>query len=367
KKFTKPGVTLSRTLSLIDECSVEKQTIGSVSETATKSIQTDLESVYGYKTQYSQTDRDLFPDEELELLVQENAIFVQNYTSDPNNSDFVDMCPSPQMAPLTPFFFDFNLKIRTKYQNPITFRVQNEIKIGAHEPMRYKYKLYPNDEVENSSLNHYVFCQLKEDRLVGSFICVPPIEGRYYLKIYAKPERFMADKQNDSSSLHSAVTFLLECTRARKYIEPFPLNELPWGPTQAFYDYKMKLHNQIGPIISTWGGKRRLCLESNEPMLITYQVMDSDGMEMDAKNLILRDDVDNKINFTISFPRVGMFKFMIFGMPKPKQKGKWRLPLLATFLIDCKLAKVVTPDDDPPPERVSNTDLSEHNTKIKRK
>ncbi|RWS17634.1 uncharacterized protein B4U79_08067 [Dinothrombium tinctorium] len=271
------------------------------------------------------------------------------------------------MPKVTPYFFEFNLKIRTKYQNPLTFRVQTEIKIGAHETMRYKYKLYPADEVENSSLNHYVFCQLKEDRLVGSFICIPPIEGRYYLKIYAKPERHMQEKQTESSSLHSAITFLLECNRARKYIEPFPLNELPWGPTQSFYDYRMKLHNQIGPVVSTWGGKRRLCIESVEPMLITYQVMDSDGMEMDAKNLVLREDNGNKINFTISFPRVGMFKFSIFGMPKPKQKGKWRLPLLATFLIDCKLAKLPPQDEDPPPERISNAEITENSEKKKKK
>lgn len=86
---------------------------------------------------------------------------------------------------VTPYFFEFNLKIRTKLQNPIEFRVQTEIKIGAHEPMRYKYKLYPADEVENPSLNHYAFCQLKEDRLVGSFIITPPIEGRYFLKVSA--------------------------------------------------------------------------------------------------------------------------------------------------------------------------------------
>lgn len=84
---------------------------------------------------------------------------------------------------VTPNYFEFNLKIRTKLQSPITFRVQTEIKIGAHEPMRYKYKLYSTDEVENSSLNHYAFCQLKEDRLVGSFIMMPPVEGRYFLKV----------------------------------------------------------------------------------------------------------------------------------------------------------------------------------------
>lgn len=154
----------------------------------------------------------------------------------------------------------------------------------------------------------------------------------------------------DSSSLHSVVTFLIECTKARKYLEPFPLNELPWGPTQAFYDFKMKIHNLTGPIISSWGGKRKLTVECVDSMLITHQMMDAEGMEMDVRVYVMREDTGNKISFTISPPRVGMFKFMLFGMPKPKQKGKWRLPLLATFLVDCKLAKLHAPtEEDPPP------------------
>lgn len=84
---------------------------------------------------------------------------------------------------VTPGFFDFNLKIRSKVSSPITFKIQSEIKVASHEAMRYKYKLYPADEVENSTLNHFVFCCLKEDRLVGSFTVTPPVEGRYYLKV----------------------------------------------------------------------------------------------------------------------------------------------------------------------------------------
>lgn len=84
---------------------------------------------------------------------------------------------------VTEFFFEYNLNIRSKIQNPLEFRISTEIKIGGHEAMRFKYKLYPAEEIENSSLNHYVFCQLKEDRLVGSFMVSPPLEGRFYLKV----------------------------------------------------------------------------------------------------------------------------------------------------------------------------------------
>lgn len=154
-------------------------------------------------------------------------------------------------------------------------------------------------------------------------------------------------QQQDPSStpLSYVITFLLECTKARKYIEPFPINDIPWGPTQCFYDYKLRFHNQNGPVIVTWGGRRKLVIEGNEILLVSYQVFDSNGMEMDTRNIISKDDNGNRMTFSINPPRVGTFKFVIYGMPKPKQKGKWKLPLLATFLIDCKLAKTVQYDD----------------------
>lgn len=85
---------------------------------------------------------------------------------------------------MTAHFFEHNLSIRSRLaSSPHEFRICTEVKVGAHEPMRFKYKFYPADEIENGSLNHYVFCQLKEDRLVGSFMVTPPLEGRFFLKV----------------------------------------------------------------------------------------------------------------------------------------------------------------------------------------
>lgn len=97
-----------------------------------------------------------------------------------------------EMPKVTPYFFQLSLQIRSRPQNPIVFRVQTEVKIGSHEAIRYKYKLYPSHELENDSLNQYVFCQLKEDRRVGAFTVTPPIEGRYYLKVRQGPEHRVA-------------------------------------------------------------------------------------------------------------------------------------------------------------------------------
>ena len=87
---------------------------------------------------------------------------------------------------VTPAFFECKLRIRSKItdnHHPIVFRIQTDIKLASHEPMRYKYKLFPIDEAESSSLNHYAFCQLKEERTLGCFTVSPPEEGKYYLKV----------------------------------------------------------------------------------------------------------------------------------------------------------------------------------------
>ncbi|CAL1281978.1 unnamed protein product [Larinioides sclopetarius] len=243
---------------------------------------------------------------------------------------------------VTPFFFEYNLRIRSRPQNPVVFRFQTELKITAHKPTRYKYKLYSVEDRENGALNNYVFCQLKEDRLLGSFAISPPSEGMYYFKVYARPEWQMYE----DTTLKNVAIFLLECLKAKKHINPYPLHDVPWGPAQSFYDFKMKLINQVGPAIVTWGGKRKLILETATVMLITQQLFDSNNKEMDTRGIISRDDSDIRITFTITPPRTGYYKLLIFGIPKPKLKGKWRLPLLASFLIDCKLTK--NPGDDDP-------------------
>lgn len=174
-------------------------------------------------------------------------------------------------------------------------------------------------------------------------------------------------QQDIFANLNPVISLLLECTKARKYIEPLPISELPWGPTQKFFDFKLKLINQKGPTIVTWGGRRRLVMEANETMLLTYSLFDAESMEMDARSIISRDDIGLKTTFTINPPRVGTFKLMLFGMPKPKQKGKWRLPLLATFMVDCKLIKPPQHDEDMLIQPVQTTAPSEDGKNDKNK
>lgn len=98
----------------------------------------------------------------------------------------MDLATFNSLPKVTPHFFQFSMKIRSKIQNPVEFRVRSDIRIASHEHMRFKFKLYPSEEVENSILNNYVFCHLVEDRLVGCFGITPPTEGRYYFKVSLK-------------------------------------------------------------------------------------------------------------------------------------------------------------------------------------
>lgn len=126
------------------------------------------------------------------FLTDPEVLVWTHFPFDPNESNYsrwqllekpLTLAEFNDLPKVTPSFFDFNLKIRSKVTSPITFKIQTEIKVSSHEAMRYKFKLYPADEVENSSLNHFVFCCLKEDRLLGSFTIIPPVEGRFYLKV----------------------------------------------------------------------------------------------------------------------------------------------------------------------------------------
>ncbi|UYV81932.1 KY [Cordylochernes scorpioides] len=246
-----------------------------------------------------------------------------------------------ELPKVTPHFFELHLHLRSRVQNPLFFRIQTEVRIASIEPMRFKFKLYPADDVENSVLNRYVFCQLKEERLVGSFNVSPPTEGRYVLKIYARPE-----SHTSSSVLRHCCTLLLHCERARKYHTPYPINDLPWGPTQNFYDFNLRLVNQPTPLVVTWGGKKKVTIDFHEPMLVSHQLFDADGTEMDPKGVASREDSELRVVFTISPTRAGFYKLMVYALPRPKVKGKWRMPLVASFLIECKLIK--QSDDDIP-------------------
>ncbi|XP_037087625.1 hillarin-like [Pollicipes pollicipes] len=244
-----------------------------------------------------------------------------------------------RLPKVTPWFFMNELRLKRMYECPVSFKHQTEVEIFCHGPfMRFKYKFYSVSEIESSELNGFVFCQLRgSERRLASFTVQPPESGSYFLKVYGRPEEDIMD--DETLPLDHLATFLLHCEKPRRQFSPWPVSDIPWGPTGFFYEMGVSLFNQDGPVIVTWGGFKQLVLETKTDLLTMVQIFDADGLEIESKSIVKRKDVDGDIIFFIHPPRIGFYKMLLYGMPRPSEKGKWRLPLISSFLIDSKLSR----------------------------
>ncbi|XP_037800326.1 uncharacterized protein LOC119595234 [Penaeus monodon] len=266
-----------------------------------------------------------------------------------------------------PGFWEVGLCLNKPTHCPVAFKQQTEVKISASTLVRYKYKFFPRErahyssadqpptimirptypypsppsllQTEDACINQWVFCSLKEDNAVGSFIVVPPEPSEYVLKVYAGPEELLDD---ENAALDHAVTFLLVCEKARRHPVPWPLHDVAWGPTPRLYECGLDPLNQSGPVIVTWGGKKLIYFDKAFEVLIMFQVFDAGGQMLDVKGIIGKDETEEQLRLAIVPPGIGYYKFLMYGIPRPQVRGsvvrgRWRLPLLACYLIECKM------------------------------
>ncbi|XP_069975224.1 uncharacterized protein [Penaeus vannamei] len=238
-----------------------------------------------------------------------------------------------------PGFWEVGLRLNKPTDCPVVFRMQTEVKISAMALVRYKYKFFPASETEDACINQWVFCSLKEDNAVGSFIVVPPEPSEYVLKVYAGPEELLDD---ENAALDHVVTFLLVCEKARRHPVPWPLHDVAWGPTPRLYECGLDPLNQSGPVIITWGGKKLIYFDKAFEVLIMFQVFDAEGQMLEVKGIIGKDETEEQLRLAIVPPGIGFYKFLMYGIPRPQVResvvrGRWRLPLLACYLIECKM------------------------------
>ncbi|XP_047502409.1 uncharacterized protein LOC125047906 [Penaeus chinensis] len=238
-----------------------------------------------------------------------------------------------------PGFWEVGLRLNKPTHCPVAFKQQTEVKISASALIRYKYKFFPSNETEDACINQWVFCSLKEDNAVGSFIVVPPEPSEYVLKVYAGPEELLDD---ENAALDHAVTFLLVCEKARRHPVPWPLHDVAWGPTPRLYECGLDPLNQSGPVIIAWGGKKLIYFDKAFEVLIMFQVFDAEGQMLDVKGIIGKDETEEQLRLAIVPPGIGYYKFLMYGIPRPQVRGsvvrgRWRLPLLACYLIECKM------------------------------
>ncbi|CAG0884046.1 unnamed protein product [Cyprideis torosa] len=215
---------------------------------------------------------------------------------------------------------------------PFVIFNSRRLHIAGTEVMRFQYKFFPISQPESRSLNQYVFCWLCDHRLAGSFTIQPPETGDFYIKVYAKRETEI----NEGSCLDHICMLLVRCVKVFNNIRPWPRIDIPWGITEAFFLTGAGLHKMTSPRIVTWGGKKELTLEKSRPLVIRFQFFDADGNEYHTKGIIGKEETETEIKLTIQPPKVGMYKLLLFGCPRPRTKTRLHLPLIGAFLVECK-------------------------------
>ncbi|XP_068216125.1 uncharacterized protein [Palaemon carinicauda] len=234
-----------------------------------------------------------------------------------------------------PEFWECRLRLDRPKISPVTFKIQTEITLSSNVLIRYKYKFFQADEGEDESINQWVFCTMKDNGAKGSFVIQPPEPSHYILKIYAGIEELLED---EGSALPHVVTFLLHCEKARRHPMAWPLHDVAWGPTPRLYECGLDPVNQLSAVITTWGGRKSIYFEKAFEILAMFQIFDSDGQLLEPKGILGRDETVEQLRLSIVPPGTGYYKLLIYGIPRPQVRGRWSLPLLASYLIECKMS-----------------------------
>ncbi|KAK7000508.1 hypothetical protein SK128_005285, partial [Halocaridina rubra] len=171
---------------------------------------------------------------------------------------------------------------------------------------------------EEASINQWVFCTLKENGAVGSFLVQPPSETQFILKIYAGLEDLLAD---EGAALPHVITYVLICEKARRHSVAWPLHDVAWGPTPRLYECGLDPLNQTDPIITTWGGKKHIYFDKAFDILVMFQMYDIDGSLLDLKGILGKEETEDQLRLVIVPPGTGFFKFLMYGIPRPQVGG----------------------------------------------
>ncbi|KAF2354858.1 hypothetical protein FHG87_014387 [Trinorchestia longiramus] len=188
--------------------------------------------------------------------------------------------------------------------------------------------------MESEELNKWVFCCLKEGGAVVSFFMSPPTTAPLVLRILAQPEDAL---ETDETPLEHVASFLILCTKPRKYFVPYPPHDGVWGANPRMYQCGLDLVSEPGPALISWGGRKHLTFEKAFDVLLMFQLFDKEGHNVDLKGVLKKDETEDEIHVSIVPPGMGFFKLMLFGIPRPEARGRWRLPLLAVYLLESKL------------------------------
>ncbi|XP_018016613.1 hillarin [Hyalella azteca] len=235
---------------------------------------------------------------------------------------------------ITPHFWKCGLRFRKQRTSPFIFSQHGDLQLASSVYMRYKYSFYPADEAESDVMNRWVFASLKEGGAVVTFSMTPNTTAPLVLRILAQPED---DIETDDTPLGHVVSFLVICTKPRKYFIPYPPHDGVWGANPRLYQCGLDLVSEPGPLLVSWGGRKHLTFEKAFDVLLMFQLCDKDGNNVELKGILKKDESADEIHVTIIPPSVGYYKLLLYGIPRPEVRGRWRLPLLAVYLLESKM------------------------------
>ena len=207
-----------------------------------------------------------------------------------------------------------------------TVRGMAEVRFSLPRDLRFTAKLKSNDQDEKA-LQGYIMHRVVEK--VAIFTITAPNKGEYGLEIYAN------DPDADGNSLYHAYQYLLICTDMPGPAEPLPA--LPpgyLGPQPSFRKLGLTAGSHCDPFIQLDSGDLQVTFTMEQPLRMTSQLIYvSEGKSEDFTDYILQQGRENTVIFVIKLPKMGLYKFQIYGLPYSDTSES--LPGVYNYLVNC--------------------------------
>lgn len=201
-----------------------------------------------------------------------------------------------------------------------------EVRIKLKKQLRFLAKL-KHKSLSQKDLEGHVIYRVVDDEAI--FTVRPPSDGEYGLEIYAN------DKTRDGTTMHHIFQYLVLASGVKGKVEPWP--QLPsnfMGPQGSFSDTGMTVGKYQDPLIRLDDNNLELDFKYSQRMkLMSQLICVSDQKTEDLSSFILQNTSKDAITFQIRFPKPGVYKFSLFGMPATAQGDN--IPSIYNYLIEC--------------------------------
>ena len=217
----------------------------------------------------------------------------------------------------------------TPLQNGAIFSTVNgqaEVRFQITKDYRFTAKL-KSSEMDEKSLSGFIMHRVVKDLAI--FTIYAPKQGEYGLEIYAN------DPEVDGNSLFHAYQYLIICTDVQGVVEALP--HLPTGylgPQPNYNSLGITAATHADPFVQINSGDISVAFKLTQPLRMTSQLIYvSKGRQEDCSDFILQQGRPNEVLFQLKLPKVGMYKFQVYGLPYADSSES--LPGVYNYLISC--------------------------------